>query len=92
MNEFLLDGWTPGVNGTGSAGWGRREDHKDTAGPEICWDHDGSVQPMALLDMTAEEKEVNARPEMLTEDMMLTDCSGFRYFCQFSSEAPSSKY
>ena len=59
VNDLLLDGWTPGVNGSSSAGWGRRDDHKEATGPEICWDHEGSVQPMALLDMSAEEKEVD---------------------------------
>ena len=58
INELLLDGWTPGVNGTSNGGWGKRDDHKDISGPEICWDHDGSVQPLAFFEMSAEEKEV----------------------------------
>ena len=58
INELLLDGWTPGVNGTSNGGWGKRDDHKDASGPEICWDRDGSVQPLAFLDMSAEEREV----------------------------------
>ena len=59
VNDLLLDGWTPGINGASNGGWGKRDDHKDVAGPEMCWERDGGVQPMALLDMTAEEKEVS---------------------------------
>ena len=56
---MLLDGWSPGVNGASSGGWAKREDHKEAGGPEICWDHEGSVIPLAMIDMTEEEKEVN---------------------------------
>ena len=66
-NEHILDGWLSGVNGSSGAGWGRREDQKEVTGPEICWDHDGNVQPMALLDMTAEEKEVIFHREIIFE-------------------------
>jgi len=47
------------VNGTTNGGWGKKEDHKEgISGPDICWDHEGKVQPLGLIDMTDHEKEV----------------------------------
>lgn len=58
ISDLYVDGWSPeGVNGSNHGGWGRREDREPT-GPEICWDHDGSVLPMGLIDMTDEERAV----------------------------------
>ena len=55
-----MDGWSPGAaNGANSGGWGRKEDNKDGAGgPEICWDHEGNVRPLALIEMADDEREV----------------------------------
>jgi PERQ amino acid-rich with GYF domain-containing protein len=59
LSDLYVDGWNPNTtNGTSNGGWGKRDDHKDATGPEICWDHEGSVQPLALAELTEEEKEV----------------------------------
>ena len=58
VEDLFVDDWRPAVNGTNGGGWGRRDDHKDVTGSELCWDHHGSVQPLAMLEMTEEEKEV----------------------------------
>lgn len=59
INDLLVDGWTPeSTNGASNGGWGKRDDHKD-AGPEICWDHEGAVHPLALIEVTEEELEVS---------------------------------
>lgn len=59
IHDLFIDGWNPGaVNGIESTGWGRKDDNRDSSGPEICWDHEGSVQPLALTIMTDEEREV----------------------------------
>lgn len=59
VNDLFVDGWSPGaVNGTNSGGWGKKDDVKEAAGPDICWDFEGNVSPMALQEMTEEEKEV----------------------------------
>jgi len=60
IDDLYVDGWTPGVNGTSNGGWGKSGDHKEMTGPDICWDYNGSVQPMAWVDMSEEEKEVKA--------------------------------
>lgn len=60
LNDLFVDGWTPGaVNGTSNGGWGKRDDLKDSAGPDICWDPEGTVQPMGILEFSQEEKEVD---------------------------------
>lgn len=60
VEELFVADWnpleeTPSVNGA----WGKREDHKDTpVGPEVCWDHEGQFEPLGLIDMNDDEKEV----------------------------------
>jgi PERQ amino acid-rich with GYF domain-containing protein len=60
VEEYFVADWdphmvTPAVNGA----WGKRDDHKNSsAGPEVCWDHGGQVEPLGLTEMTEEEKEV----------------------------------
>ncbi|KAI4162231.1 MAG: hypothetical protein LQ342_004097 [Letrouitia transgressa] len=59
IDNLFIDGWNPGaVNGTSNGGWGKKEDYRDTmTGPEICWDHDGQIQPLALIEMSEAERE-----------------------------------
>lgn len=58
VNDLFVDGWRPGtVNGTSNGGWGKRDDNKEASGPDICWDHEGSVNPIAVQEMSEEEKE-----------------------------------
>lgn len=41
----------------------RRNESKDhQANPEVCWDHTGRAQPLALTDLTDEEKNVSNQP------------------------------
>ncbi|WEW57254.1 kinesin-like protein [Emydomyces testavorans] len=60
VTEFFMADWdpleeSPAANG----GWGKREELKDShAGPEVCWDHSGKIEPLALMDLTQEEKEL----------------------------------
>ena len=59
LPNILTEGWTPGGSSATSNGWGRREDPKEgVASAEVCWDYDGMVQPLGLMNMTDEEKEV----------------------------------
>ena len=58
VSEFFIDGWQPNMaNGTENGGWGRRDDHRDAHGSDVCWDHQGNIQPLGLLDLTEEERE-----------------------------------
>jgi len=58
--EHLIEGWNPSaISSAGNGTWNRRDDYKDgNNGPEICWDHEGSIEPLGLIDMSEEEKEV----------------------------------
>lgn len=74
VNELFVDGWSPGaVNGTSNGGWGKRDENKDAVGPDICWDHEGSVGPMALQEMSEEEKEVYRIAAMVAWKLVLAD-------------------
>jgi len=61
IDDLYVDGWKPdAVNGISNGGWGKRDDHKEQAiGPEICWDQQGKVHPLSLVEMNDEEKQVN---------------------------------
>lgn len=67
--DYFIADWDPHVaTPTANGFWGKREEqrnnhshphHKDNhAGPEVCWDHDGQMEPLGLIDMPDDEKEV----------------------------------
>ncbi|KAJ5225977.1 hypothetical protein N7468_007202 [Penicillium chermesinum] len=61
VEDYFVGDWDPNlasnpVNGA----WGKRDDHKTSAGPEVCWDHGGNTEPLGLTDMTEAEKELFA--------------------------------
>ncbi|KAE8139962.1 hypothetical protein BDV38DRAFT_240680 [Aspergillus pseudotamarii] len=60
LAEYLAADWNPQVEAAAANGaWGRREDSKDNpSGPGVCWDHGGQMEPLSLMDMTDEEKEL----------------------------------
>ncbi|KAJ5292692.1 uncharacterized protein N7443_008645 [Penicillium atrosanguineum] len=59
VEDYFVADWdphmvTPPVNGA----WGKRDDQKTSAGPEVCWDHGGQAEPLGLTDMSDGEKEL----------------------------------
>ncbi|KAI4169411.1 MAG: hypothetical protein LQ343_005715 [Gyalolechia ehrenbergii] len=58
VSDLFEEGWNPpAANGIPNGGWSRRDEMMDgPSGPELCWDHDGNVQPLGLIDMTEEEQ------------------------------------
>jgi len=60
LNGLFVGGWQPdGANGTPAASWGRNDHNKEPQpGPEVCWDRDGRAEPLGLIDLDDEEKEV----------------------------------
>ena len=60
IQKLFVDGWNPGApNDTSNGSWAKRDDHREVAvGPEICWDHGGSIVPLGLMEMDDQEKEV----------------------------------
>ncbi|KAL8858893.1 MAG: hypothetical protein Q9178_004572 [Gyalolechia marmorata] len=59
VSDLYVDGWHPSsANGMTNGGWSRKDELREgSAGPEMCWDHEGKVHPLALSDMSEQEKE-----------------------------------
>lgn len=60
VSDLYEEGWSSLLtDGMPNGGWARKDELKDgPPGPEICWDHDGKVQPLGLTNMTEEERAV----------------------------------
>jgi PERQ amino acid-rich with GYF domain-containing protein len=60
LEQLFSGGWNPfEPRDEAPSSWDKRDKGKDqTAGPEICWNHHVDDDPLSLLDMTDEEKEV----------------------------------
>jgi len=70
LHGLYVGGWQPDIaNGATSAGWGRSEhDRNAQPGPDICWDKHGHSEPLGLVEMDDEEREVgSAAPSLLLE-------------------------
>lgn len=65
VSNLFTEGWAPSESqgSTGRAGWGKTTDGKDCYTPEICWDFQGDIQPVSLVEMSEEEKKVS-EPEL----------------------------
>ena len=61
LEQLFSGGWNPfDQRDEAVSPWDKRDRGKDqTAGPEICWNHQVEDDPLSLLDMTDEEKEVS---------------------------------
>jgi hypothetical protein len=64
LEQLFSGGWNPfEQRDEVVTSWDKRDKGKDqTAGPEICWNPHVDDDPLSLLDMTDEEKEV--RPDL----------------------------
>ena len=59
LSDLVIGGWQGEMSNGASAGWGRTEHTRDAqSGPDICWDRDGSMEPLGLVEMDDEEREV----------------------------------
>ncbi|KAK5175418.1 kinesin-like protein [Saxophila tyrrhenica] len=60
LQDLYVGGWQPdSTNGLGSASWGRSDNTRDNQpGPDVCWDKDGSIEPLGLSEMDREEREL----------------------------------
>ena len=63
LSHLYVGGWQPdAANGAGNASWGRSDTTRDPqTGPDICWDKDGSIEPLGLTEMDDEEREVSGQ-------------------------------
>ena len=60
LQSALTEGWVPGSSSGNARGdWARRDEARDSQNnPDMCWNFGGLVQPMGLIEMTDEEREV----------------------------------
>jgi hypothetical protein len=63
LQNLYIGGWQPnGQNGAPATGWGRNDASREQPpGPDVCWDYDGTYEPLALTGMDDEEREVRTR-------------------------------
>ena len=60
LADLFLDAWNPiDAKNELVGNWGKKDEGKEIAsGPEVCWSHNANGEPLGLLDMSGEEKEV----------------------------------
>ena len=94
LPSFYMGGWQPDIaNGMASASWARTEHSRDSQpGPDVCWDRDGGMQPLALFEMDDEEKEVRFIPNTSRHSShMLTSRKALLDVCQYSTQTTNLK-
>ncbi len=60
LSDLYIGGWRPdAMNGNAGSSWMRNERSRDAQPvPDLCWDADGSVDPIGLVETDEEEREV----------------------------------
>ncbi|EMC96756.1 hypothetical protein BAUCODRAFT_34149 [Baudoinia panamericana UAMH 10762] len=53
-------GWQPDMaNGASTTNWARNDHSREAQhGPDVCWERDGMVEPLGLIDMDDDEREL----------------------------------
>lgn len=63
LTSLAVGGWEPDQANDPQdtvGGWQRRDEAREGAlGSDAFWDHEGSIIPQGLVDMTEEEREVS---------------------------------
>ena len=88
LEQLFSGGWNPFEQRDAAvATWDKRDKSKDQiVGPEICWDHQVDEDPLSLLDMTEEEKEVSRDLNRPTIRTIIYTVLGIFYLCEFAFE------
>lgn len=60
VSRLFSDGWNPGQSNGTHRGWGKTHDGRENHGPHVCWESNGSVQPISLVEMTEVERNVSS--------------------------------
>ena len=61
LPSSLSEGWLPSsASGSNRTDWNRKEELRDQQqhNLDVCWTFENSIQPMGLIEMDDEEKEV----------------------------------
>lgn len=61
ISHLYAETWNPEQSSTtnGRGGWGRSTESRDNHGPEVCWNKSADTEPLALQEMTEEERHVS---------------------------------
>jgi PERQ amino acid-rich with GYF domain-containing protein len=61
ISHLYAETWNPEQSSTtnGRGGWGRSTESRDNHGPDVCWNKSADTEPLALQEMTEEEKHVS---------------------------------
>lgn len=60
LPDLFVGGWEPSTsNGISGPSWGRREENKDGHSVDLCWDRNARIVPLAVNDLTDEERDVS---------------------------------
>jgi hypothetical protein len=91
LSDLYAGNWRPEMaNGTSSAAWGRGDHNRDAqAGPDVCWEKNGLVEPLGLVPMDDEEKEVRIiwiSNWICGVATILMRCAALLNICQRSAE------
>ncbi|KJY01607.1 gyf domain-containing protein [Zymoseptoria brevis] len=58
LPNLVVGGWAPDITNGNSSGWGRNDHSREAQnGPDACWDREGNVEPLGLVEMDDEERE-----------------------------------
>ena len=91
VSSLYVNGWDPGhSNGANGRGWGKSGDGRDTHGPHICWDENGSVPLMSLQEMTDLEKAVSCFAIPLPVNSCLRSV-GVLWRCQLTTKTATTE-
>ncbi|KAF2479480.1 hypothetical protein BDY17DRAFT_39533 [Neohortaea acidophila] len=60
LADLYVGGWRPdATSASAGSNWGKSEQSRDTqSGPDMCWDANGSIEPISLSEMDDEEREL----------------------------------
>ncbi|KUJ16176.1 uncharacterized protein LY89DRAFT_685214 [Mollisia scopiformis] len=57
ISHLYAESWNPEQSSAANGrGWGRSTDGRDNHGPEVCWNKNADTEPMAMQEMTEEER------------------------------------
>lgn len=60
LAHLFSGSWDPLSSRNGeSSPWSKHEGKESSTGPEVCWDHEASGNPLGLIEMSEEEKNVS---------------------------------
>jgi PERQ amino acid-rich with GYF domain-containing protein len=70
LPNLYIGGWQPDSNNSTSVTWGKSDSARDSQpSADVCWDSDAGTEPLGLLEMDDEEKEVCSDEDIMERYM-----------------------